>query len=208
MNIRKLLSIALALATLAMGAAPARAVPTNFVSSGDVFQYSTLTTDLWTHWTSAGLADFASNNGIWQDGASAFTNGAGPLSGHTYWAANTDLALQTTFNFNGTLNGNLNLNVASDNGFLVFLNGQLLAKDNAEGFTNYWEYSYSLNPSALVQGLNTLQILAEDHGGATFFDMALTGDVVAAVPEPGLLALLGLGFLGMFVARRNKNHSA
>ena len=202
MNIRKLICLVAATAALALSATSSQATPTNFVSSGDSFQYSTLTTDLWNHWATASLADFSLNNGTWNNGTTKFTN----QGGGTYWAANTDLALQKTFNFSGIVNGALNLHVASDNGFLIFLNGQLLAKENAEGYTSYWEYNFALNSSPLLQGLNTLQVLAEDHGGATFFDMKMDADVTA-VPEPSLLALFGLGLLGMLLAFRNKRHS-
>lgn len=203
MNIKKLVYTAFTSFVFGLAAAPVKATPTNLVSSGDVFQYSTLTTDLWTHWAAASLADFASNNGVWQSGQTAFSN----TGGATFWAADTDLALQKTFNFNGAVNGSLNLHVASDNGFLIYLNGQLLAKENAEGFTSYWEYNYALNPAALVQGANLLQVLAEDHGGLAYFDTQLDADVVNNVPEPGLLALLGIGLTGMIPVRTRKNRS-
>lgn len=202
MNIKKLASVVLTSTMFGLGAAPAKAIPTNLVSSGDVFQYSTLATDLWSHWPTVSLADFASNNGVWQNGSTAFTN----TGGATYWAADTDLALQKTFTFNGSISGDMNLHVASDNGFLVYLNGQLLAKENAEGFTSYWEYNYSLSPASLVQGGNLLQVLAEDHGGLTYFDMQIDGDVVN-VPEPSLLGLLGIGLIGMVSIRTRKSHS-
>ncbi|GAB4038555.1 MAG: hypothetical protein Fur0014_07390 [Rubrivivax sp.] len=116
----------------------------------------------------------------------------------TEWAANTDLALYKTFEVNGSPTGTMTRNVASDNGFVIHLDDQLLAKANAEGYTSYWEHTFTQASSLLVSGTNVLKIMAEDHGGATFFDMKLTGHV----PEPGSLALVGLALLGVGAARR------
>lgn len=179
----------------------AQAAPTTFVTTGQVWSYSTLTVDLWADWAGAGLAQYAQNNGVWNNGASAFGSG-GTFA--TAWAAGTDLAMTTSFNFSGAVTGPLNLHVASDNGFLVFLNGVQLAKENAEGFTSYWEYEYALDPALLQQGTNVLQVLAEDHGGITFFDLQLDANVNAAVPEPAMPALLAAALLGLAAARRRR----
>lgn len=178
-----------------------QAAPTTFVTTGQVWSYSTLTVDLWSDWAGAGLAQYAQNNGVWADGASAFGSG-GTFA--TAWTAGTDLAMTTSFDFSGTVTGPLNLHVASDNGFLVFLNGVQLAKENAEGFTSYWEYEYALDPALLQQGTNVLQVLAEDHGGITFFDLQLDANVNAAVPEPAMPALFGAALLGLMAARRRR----
>jgi hypothetical protein len=51
--------------------------------------------------------------------------------------------------------------------------------------------------------LNTVSVLAEDHGGATFFDMKLAGDLIP-VPEPATMLLLGFGLMGVAGIRRFK----
>ncbi|MFZ5761024.1 MAG: PEP-CTERM sorting domain-containing protein [Thermodesulfobacteriota bacterium] len=56
----------------------------------------------------------------------------------------------------------------------------------------------------LASGSNVIQVLAGDHGGATFFDLKLTGEV-APVPEPATMLLLGTGLAGLAgVARKRK----
>lgn len=184
-----------------------QAAPVTFVDQGASYQYKTLDSDLWSGsgWAAGvGLStfdNFAAANPIsgWATGNAVFA-GSPSVVGGTQWNANTDLAIYTTFEVNGTPTGDLTLNVASDNGFLIFLNDQLVAQQNAEGYTSYWEYTFTLSPatSYLVGGTNTLKILAEDHGGSTYFDMKLSGHV----PEPGSLALAGLALMGLAAARR------
>lgn len=183
-----------------------QAAPVDFVAQGSTYQYKVLGTDLWSGggWApGVGLStfdNFAAANPIsgWATGTAAFGNAGGAV---TAWAANTDLALYKTFEVSGMVTGDLKLNVASDNGFLIFLNDQLLAQANAEGFTSYWEYTFTLSPGSayINSGTNVLKILAEDHGGLTFFDMKLSGNVV---PSPGSLALAGLALLGLAAAGR------
>jgi hypothetical protein len=48
------------------------------------------------------------------------------------------------------------LSVAADNGFVIFINGSQVAKENAGGYTSLWEYNFSLNPSYLVNGENIM----------------------------------------------------
>jgi hypothetical protein len=187
-----------------IAAGVAGAAPTTLINQGTQWNYAVLQNDLWPNWSTAGYADFNWSQAIWSSGFAAFGNPYS-LPYNTDWTANTDLALQTSINLSGSINGNLTLNVASDNGFIVFVNGNQVAKENAEGYTSYWEYSLPVNPSVFVQGTNVIEVLAEDHGGATFFDMKLSGDVTANVgPAPGALLLgsMGMGLVG-WLRRRN-----
>lgn len=202
---KKMLATLAGVAIILTSSGAALATPTTLVAVGSQWSYQQFSQpDLWTNWSAAGYSSFNWSNATWSTGNAAFGNPYS-LPYATNWTAGTDLALQKNFTIDGALTGLLKLNVASDNGFMVFINGTQVAKDNKEGYTNYWEYTYNLSNSLFVSpGNNLIQVLAEDHGGATFFDMQLTADV-APVPEPSTILLFGAG-IGCFAFwRRRKN---
>lgn len=181
----------------------ANASPITLVDQGATWQYSVLSSDLWPSWNTANYSSFDWSSATWLTGQAAFGNPYS-LPYNTTWTADTDIALQKTFNIDGLLSTPITLNVASDNGFMVFINGQQVAKEMAEGYTSYWEYTLNLTTLGFLSpGQNIIQVLAEDHGGATFFDLKLTGDV-APVPEPATMLLMGTGLAGLIGARRRK----
>jgi hypothetical protein len=191
MKKRFLAGLAVCLLTLGL-VSNVGATPVTLVDQGSQWQYQTLgftlplTNALYSSvdWTTASS---------WATGNAAFGNSTYQS---TYWAADTDLALLQTFNVSGLVTGSATLNVASDNGFTIFLNGMQIASANAEGYTNYWEYTYSVTGSLFSTGVNELAVLAEDHGGATCFDMELTADV-RPVPLPSAVLLFGTGIAGL-----------
>ncbi len=133
----------------------------------------------------------------------------------TYWAASSTLFLRKQVNIAGSVVGNAILNIALDNGATVFINGNKVFEQNAEGFTtappNYsWEYpNQAVLGSYFINGLNEIAVIANDWGGGTYFDMELTA-TTAAVPEPGslLLVMFAVMGLGVISIRRRTTQAA
>lgn len=152
------------------------------------------------------FADFTAGYTGANNGNAAFGNtdvAGAPVV--TAWAANTSLFAQTTVNLAGTLTGDATLNVAIDNGAAVWINGNLAFQATAGGFTSIWEYTTTVSSAFFVDGVNTISVIANDYGGATYFDMQLTGDITAAaVPEPSVISLLGLGLIAVGLTRRRR----
>jgi hypothetical protein len=114
------------------------------------------------------------------------------------WAVNTETAIVYAIDAgNGLTNVNLSLGV--DNGIFVWLNGSYLFGARAGGGSTLGEYTRVLPD---LVGFNYLQILREDHGGGTGYDILLSADRVVVVPEPMSIGLLSLGLLGIASVRR------
>jgi hypothetical protein len=132
---------------------------------------------------------------IWQTGAGT------PI--------NTTLTFRTTFDLTGfdPLTAVLNGAWGTDNqGIDILINGvstgiQLLGVTvNNFNTLHAWQIS-----TGFVAGINTLDFVIRDDGVIGAFRTELSGTADrAAVPEPGTLALLGLGLLGIGAMRRKE----
>jgi len=135
------------------------------------------------------------------------------LPSQTLWNTQSALILKKTFTIaDPSLLSDINLSVASDNGFVVWVNPD--ASHNNEvlsgldtGFTSYWEYNKagSYSDFYLKAGTNTLWAVAIDdlidYGptDATFFDLELTAN---AVPVPTTIILFVTGLAAHFGIKR------
>jgi len=114
------------------------------------------------------------------------------------WAINSETAIVYAINAGSGLT-NVNLSLGVDNGIFVWLNGAYLFGARAGGGSTLGEYAFGLSD---LTGWNYLQIIREDHGGATGYDISLSADRTIVIPEPGSLALTALGLLGFAFAMR------
>ncbi|HEX2139020.1 MAG TPA: PEP-CTERM sorting domain-containing protein [Woeseiaceae bacterium] len=122
---------------------------------------------------------------------------AGPVAIPGSWAVNTESAI--VYDFTLDSRSDIHIDLGVDNGVLVWLNGSYLFGAQAGGGSSLTEYD--LDISGLSAGTHSLQILREDHGGLTGFD--ILADAVA-VPEPSALSLLGVSLLGLALLRRRQ----
>ncbi|NKB38692.1 MAG: hypothetical protein GKR93_16285 [Gammaproteobacteria bacterium] len=184
----------------------AYAVPITIVSQQDVWSYNQAT-GLGSGLIGGGFATFTSGYTGTSTGNAAFGNsglGGAPLY-TTLWDANTALYLQKTVNLDGIITGNATLNVAVDNGAAIFINGTQVFNADAGGFTSIWEYTASVSDSLFINGLNTISVIANDYGGATYFDMQLLANIEAAtanVPAPATFMLMLSGTIALLSFRR------
>lgn len=138
-----------------------------------------------TGWTLPGYDDSG-----WFIGQAPFGNtSGGDFGANTDWTVDFDPLLRTSFSLLAPAAQTVYLGV--DNGFTMYVNGVQVAAANAGGFTNRWEYIFTIPADRFTPGTNTIAIALDDYGGLTAFDMKMEGPV----PSPasaGLLALAGL----------------
>ena len=201
---KKLLLVAVA-ATLAAVAAEARADTILPAKSAWNYTFTNPTGDAtWNTTTGVG--------GIWSSGLAPFGNQAGgdpDFIEQTYWpesgGGGDDLWVRKAIDLTGFDLSGIAWALGVDNGFKLYANGNLVASDNAEGYTFRWEYSGGIPSAFLTSGINVIAVALEDHGGGTAFDMEVYSRAVTgpAVPLPSA-ALLGLPLLGTVFALRRR----
>ena len=130
---------------------------------------------------------------------------ASPQAIPVNWPIQDERAIVYEFGIDSPSWTEVELHLGVDNGIMVWLDGQYLMGAMAGG--SYGESEYVMNLADIGQGTHYLQVLLEDHGGLDGFSIGLRGTPVqrtAALPEPAPFALLGLGLIGLGVARRRK----
>lgn len=143
--------------------------------------------------------------GVGEEFENFFSNpsafGAAPADIASTWTVNNENALVYAFNIDVPSWSEVELRVGVDNGVFVWLDGDYIFGALHSGGAPFEEYSLGL--ADLAGGSHVLQVLREDHGGQTGYNIQLRG-TPNEVPEPGALALLGIGLVGLGCMRRRR----
>lgn len=101
----------------------------------------------------------------------------------TTWDLNTETAIIYEIDGGSTGISNVTGNFGVDNGIFVWVNGEYKFGATAPSITSVDEYQVNLGN--LKPGKNYIQVLREDHGGVTGYDLKITGSRTS-FSEPGL----------------------
>jgi hypothetical protein len=174
------------------------------INPGDTWRYVNTDQSHPAPVSTTGFQAVGYDDSQWFIGNAPFSNvDSGDFASNTFWQADFDPLVRKTFTLTSV--GDATAYIGVDNGFTLYVNGNLVASDNAEGFTFRWEYVIPIPQSDFVVGTNVVALALEDHGGLTAFDMQLDLQP-SAVPEPSTLTLFGcaglMGLAGAWMRRR------
>ena len=200
------IGVALLLGTVS----PTHAVDIDYITPGDTWRYictaPAIVCPLLPPGNDFSLPTF--DDSSWIVGNAPFSNvGSGDFAHNTYWGPGYDPVVRRTFTLGTPVDMTAELGL--DNGYSLYVNGNLVSSANHEGFTYRWEYTVPINASNFHAGANVVALRLEDHGGLTAFDMHLFGDssgLKVPVPEPSTWLLLGAGLAGLLAYRVRRQH--
>ena len=122
---------------------------------------------------------------------------------NTYWAPGSGavpsyLNISTTIDLSGYDLPTVQYSFAIDNDATIYVNGMQIAHLIHEGAASWTSFATLTNATS---GLNQIDVVAVDRGGASFFDLTVRG--TQHVPDAGsTLIMLGASLLGLVGLRR------
>jgi hypothetical protein len=147
--------------------------------------------------TQAALGSFLGNTtalgGSWS---------AAPQAIPANWAINDETAIVYEITVGPTGFDDLLVQIGVDNGIYAWFDGSYVFGAMDRGGAFAFEYSFQTGP--VSPGAHYLQLLREDHGGATGWVISADATEGAPVPEPSTLSLMVLATLGLVARRRRR----
>lgn len=123
----------------------------------------------------------------------------GTVSIPSAWTVETETAIIYEIDGGATGLSDVSASFGVDNGILVWLNGRFIGGAQQPLGSVPGEHQFALG--TLGSGTNYLQVMREDHGGSTGYDVSVTGEVSPIpLPAAGLMLIAGLG--GLAAIRR------
>jgi len=170
------------------------------LSAGNTFEYS----------FDVPPAGWMNSIGGWSVGNAPFgdqVNGGPPeFDYNTYWPPGVpdhpdgnDLYLRRQINLADYNLSTIRWYIGVDNGFTLYVNGHRIDSSYDEGYTYRWEYSGIIPAGLLTQGNNIIALALSDNGGATAFDIMITGEPLQNNSGIDILWSTGDTTAGIFV---------
>jgi hypothetical protein len=127
---------------------------------------------------------------------------ATPVAIPSTWAITTETAIVYAFDSGPGGLSDVQLSIGVDNGILAWLNGVYVGGALRPGGAPAGEHLFDLGD--LAAGTHYLQLLREDHGGVTGYNIELTGTERSSLPDAGSsMVLFGLALAGLSFYRRS-----
>ena len=124
-------------------------------------------------------SNWTTTTGGWNTSNAPFGNSlGGPFGYNTYWPVWNSLFVRKEINLTSYDLNSINWFLGVDNGYTLYVNGNLISSDFQQGYTFQWEYSGQIPIQFLNQGINIIAVALTDQGGATAFDMQITGNPI------------------------------
>ncbi|WP_133296089.1 hypothetical protein [Zooshikella ganghwensis] len=121
------------------------------------------------------------------------------------WKINHETAI--VYEFTTDSFSDLSIDLGVDNGYFLWFDGKYISGALAPGHSNINEYNIDI--SDVAAGNHRLQIIREDHGVASDFDIRVEAkSKPTPVPTPFSVALIVVGLLGMLVMRKKQETRA
>ena len=137
------------------------------IISNDTFQYSK--TALPLDWQTVDQVN-------WSTAQAPFGHGySGKFATNTDWPLGTTMYLRKKITFDHVKKDSVSYRIAVDNGFKLYLNGNLIKSGMKEYQPNRWDYSGVINREFIKDGENILAIEIIDKGVQSYFEMNVNG---------------------------------